>query len=462
MSSRFSAMLALLLMTFSASGAKPNLIFVMADDLGVGHLGSYGQKLIRTPNLDRMSAEGMRFTQAYAGSGVCAPSRSVLMTGLHTGHTPIRANGGGDALLPEDVTVAEVLRGAGYATGLFGKWGLGDAESAGVPSKQGFDEYLGYLHQVHAHRYYVEYLWHNDRKRELPGNQDGQRGTYAHDVIWDAGLDFVRRHKDRPFFLYLAPTIPHVELIVPEDSLAEYSGKFEETPFADPRPGYAAPKEPKATIAAMVTRLDRDMGRMFALLKELKIDENTLVIFTSDNGAQGGYGCHPEFFNATAGLRGLKTQLYEGGIRVPLIAWWPGKIKGGTATDEVWCPEDLMPTAGEIAGAKLRSDIDGVSVLPTLTGQGEQLRPAYRYWELQNGPRAPFMQAVRIGNLKAIRPRPNLPVELYDLKSDPSEARNVASQHPDVVKRAEQVMKDGRTTPRPLVPAQDFGGRPYR
>src|SRR5688572_7541707 len=445
-----------------AEGRKPNVIFIMADDLGYGHLGCYGQKHIRTPHIDRLAAEGMRFTQCYAGSAVCAPSRSVLMTGLHAGHTPIRANGGGQALLPEDVTVAEVLKKAGYATGMFGKWGLGDWGTTGVPSKQGFDEYFGYLHQVHAHRYYVEYLWKNDERYPLPGNADGKQGQYTHDVIMEEALDFVRRHRERPFFLHLTPTIPHVELIVPEVSRKEYLGKFEETPFDEPREGYADPTHPKATLAGMISHMDRSIGWLMELLKELKLDEDTLVFFTSDNGAQGGYGSHPEFFNATGGLRGVKTQLYEGGIRVPMIARWPGKIAPGSASAHVWAHHDVMATLAEVAGLEPPNGTDGISVLPTLTGRDAQQKHEYLYWELQNGPRAPFQQAVRLGDWKGYRKRAGAPLELYDLKTDPAESKDVVREHPQVAQRLERILKEARTEPRPQVEPVLPPGKKYQ
>ena len=434
-----------------AQARKPNIVFIMADDLGYGHLGCYGQKHIKTPHIDRMAKEGVRFTQCYAGSAVCAPSRSVLMTGLHAGHTPIRANGGGQALLPEDVTVAEVLKAAGYATGTFGKWGLGDWGTTGVPSKQGFDEYFGYLHQVHAHRYYVDYLWKNDERYPLAGNAGGKRGQYSHDVIMEEALSFVRRNRERPFFLYLTLTIPHVELIVPEASMKEYLGKFEETPFDEPREGYADPTHPKATLAAMISHMDRGVGELMALLKELGIDEDTLVFFTSDNGAQGGYGSHPEFFEATGGLRGVKTQLYEGGIRVPMIARWPGKIAAGGVSELPWQHCDVMATLAEVAGAEAPKETDGISVVPALLGERDQRRHEYLYWELQNGPRAPFQQAVRLGDWKGYRKRGGAALELYDLKNDVGESKDVASRNPEVVAKIERIMKAARTEPRAQV-----------
>ncbi|MCC6156337.1 MAG: sulfatase-like hydrolase/transferase, partial [Candidatus Hydrogenedentes bacterium] len=268
-----------------AQTKPPNIVLIMADDLGYGHLGCYGQEHIRTPNIDRLAREGTRFAQAYAGCSQCAPSRSVLMTGYHSGHTPVRGNSGGISLRAEDVTVAEVLQRAGYRTGLFGKWGLGDADTPGVPNKQGFDEFFGYLHQKHAHFYYTDYLWHNDSRFALPGNMDGKREQYTPDVILDRALDFIRESKEAPFFCFVSSTIPHHEWAVPESSLKEYSGNFDETrPEFRWREGYAFPKEPKATMAAMISHLDKGVGKIIQLLDELKLRENTLVLFTSDNG----------------------------------------------------------------------------------------------------------------------------------------------------------------------------------
>ena len=329
---------------------KPNIVFIMADDLGYAHLGAYGQEKIRTPNIDRLADEGIRYTQFYSGSTVCAPARSVLMTGLHTGHTSVRGNTGGLPIEPEDVTVAEVLREAGYTTGLFGKWGLGDHGTTGEPNLQGFDEFFGYLHQVHAHFYYTPFLWENDRQFPLEGNEDGARTTYSHDVITERALQFVRDHHEEPFFLYLAFTIPHTELLVPEESFAEYDGQF---PEPNPHPGnghYAAQEKPRTAFAAMVGRMDRDVGRLMALLDELGIGENTIVFFTSDNGGQRGWGVDLDFFEGNAPLRGGKMFMYEGGIRVPLLVRWPGRIEAGQESEHVWAFWDVLPTLAELVG----------------------------------------------------------------------------------------------------------------
>ena len=436
------------------AAGRPNIVFILADDLGYGDLGCYGQQQIRTPNLDRMAAEGTRFTDAYSGCTVCAPSRSVLMTGYHMGHTSVRSNPGGVPLLPADVTVAEVLQSAGYATGLFGKWGLGDLGTGGVPTRQGFDEFFGYLHQVHAHFYYPEYLIHNEEKFPLPGNREGRRETYSHDVIADRALDFIRRRRQGPFFCYVPFTIPHWELLVPEDSLAEYRGKFPETvPFIDARGHYANQEHPRAAYAAMITRLDRDVGRILTLLQELGIDEQTIVFFTSDNGAATPLR-KDDYFRSVGPLRGHKQNLYEGGIRVPSLVRWPGKAPAGRVSDHPWYFADFLPTAAELAGARAPAGLDGFSVVPALRGR-RQRRHEFMYWELprydaKTGEfrRETPMQAVRRGDWKAVRPAPDGPLELYNLREDIAETNNVAARYPKVFARVERYLKTARTPPR--------------
>jgi arylsulfatase A-like enzyme len=419
----------------------PNIVLIVADDLGYGHLGCYGQTKIRTPNLDRLAAEGMRFTQFYAGACVCAPSRSVLMTGLHTGHTPVRRNGGGNPLRDADVTLAEVLRRAPtpYATGGFGKWGLGTEDSPGAPTRQGFNEFFGYLHQVHAHFYYPYWLSDNGRQFMLPENESGQRGRYAHDVILDRGLDFIRRNskdKVRPFFCYLPVTLPHVELVVPEDSLRPYRGQFPEKPLPDPRPGYIGADEPYATFAGIVTRLDDGVGRVTDLLDELGLAENTLILFTSDNGPQAGaWADLVEFFDGNGPFRAEKGTLYEGGLRVPLIARWEGRIEPGVS-DRVCGFQDLLPTLAEAAGAELPANVDGISFLPTLLGEKGQKGHEFLYWEhFTGGNGDKFIRALRAGDWKIVQPKRDASFELYDLSADPGEMADVAAKHPDVVAR---------------------------
>ncbi|MCZ6514873.1 MAG: arylsulfatase, partial [Acidobacteria bacterium] len=327
------------------SAERPNIIFIMADDLGYGHLGSYGQEKIATPHIDQLAAEGMRFTQSYAGATVCAPSRSVLMTGLHGGRSPVRGNLGGQPLHDEDITLAEILKQAGYQTGGFGKWGLGVEGTSGHPLDQGFDEFVGYLHQVHAHFYYPYWLTDGHGTLLLPENEGRKQARYAHDVIAERALEFIRKNKDQPFFCYLPVTIPHVELAVPESSLEQYQGRWPETPGAEEkRPGYIVSQTPKATYAAMVSHLDRDVGRIAALVKELGIDQRTLIIFTSDNGGQSGVDVQEEFFQANGELRGYKGSMYEGGLRVPMIARWPGRIRPGAVSDHITHFADMMPT----------------------------------------------------------------------------------------------------------------------
>jgi arylsulfatase A-like enzyme len=445
----------------TADGSTPpNIVYIMADDLGYSDLGCYGQETIRTPNADRLAAEGMRFNQAYAGCTVCAPSRSVLMTGLHMGHTSVRSNPGGVPILPEDVTVAEVLKTADYRTGMFGKWGLGDIGTTGEPRKQGFDEFFGYYHQVHAHYYYPQFLYKNEEQYPLPGNKNNQRGQYSHDVIADQTLEFIRQSKDQPFFCYVPFTIPHLELLVPEDSLAEYRGKFPDKPYVDHRRGhYASQEHSRAALAGMITRMDRDVGRIMALLKDLGLDDNTIVFFTSDNGAASPLW-KDDFFNSTGGLRGHKQNFYEGGIRVPMIARWPGKIQAGAVSDHIWSFWDFLPTAAELAGAEAPEGRDGISVVPALLGPEAAGRPQqeheFLYWEMPryNWKAAEFAkeiprQAVRMGDWKAVRPEPDGPLELYNLAEDIGETRNVATEKPEVTARIEEYLKTARTQPRP-------------
>ena len=442
-----------------ANTRPPNVILIVADDLGYGHLGCYGQQKILTPHIDRLAAEGMRFTQFYAGGSVCAPSRSVLMTGLHTGHTPIRKNGGGSALRDDDVTMAEVLKRAGYATGGFGKWGLGTEASPGAPTRQGFDAFFGYLHQVHAHFFYPYWLSDNGERFMLPQNESGKRGAYSHDLILARGLDFIRGNKDRPFFCYLPVTLPHVELAVPEDSERPYRGKFPEEPIGD-RPGYITSDAPRATFAGMVSRLDDGVGQVVSLVRELGLDDNTLIVFTSDNGPQGDrWQPLADFFDGNGPLRGTKGTLYEGGIRVPLIARWPGKIKPGTTKDRVCGNQDLFPTFAEAAKASPPENIDGLSLVAALTG-GNAPAHDHLYWEHYT-PKG-RVQAVRSGNWKLVQPRAGEPFELYDLAKDEGETRNVAAEHPDVVAQLMAVAARAHTppredrTPEPRVGVKDY------
>ncbi len=425
---------------------RPNIIFILADDLGYGDPGCYGQERIKTPSLDRMAEEGMRFTQHYAGSTVCAPSRCVLMTGLHTGHCLVRGNAR-VPLRPSDVTVAELLKKAGYATGIVGKWGLGEPGSTGIPNKKGFDYWFGYLNQRHAHNYWPEYLWRNTEKVRLrnvvkpvnpPGGVATKRVEYSHDLFAKEALAFVERNKDRPFFLYLAYTIPHAN--------NEARQKGMEVPSLEPYADKDWP-EPQKGHAAMITRMDGDIGKLFVELKELGIDENTLVIFSSDNGPHKEGGADPRFFKSSGPLRGYKRALYEGGIRVPTLARWPGKIKPGSVSDHISGFWDFLPTCAELAGFKAPKDIDGISMVPTLLGKPQkQNKHEFLYWEFHEQGKK---QAVRMGDWKGVRlnvaRKPNGPIELYNLKTDIGEKNNVADQHPDIVAKIAQYMKTART-----------------
>jgi len=417
---------------------QPNIIYIMADDLGYADLGCYGQKEIQTPNLDRLAAGGMRFTQCYAGSTVCAPSRSVLMTGQHTGHTRVRGNfgkvggtlvldnGGPQRRVPleaEDVTVAEVLKQAGYVTGITGKWGLGEPATTGLPNRQGFDEWFGYLNQRRAHTYYPPYLWRNEEKVTLQGNQNGRRKEYSHDMFTDFALDFVTRHRSRPFFLYLAYTVPHARYEIP--STEPYTGK----PWPDDAKVHAA----------MITRMDRDIGRLMALLKELDIDRRTIVFFCSDNGAAKRW---EGVFDSCGPLRGHKGDLYEGGLRTPMIARWPGRVPAGKTSEAVWYFADVLPTLAELAGARPPDGIDGISVVPTLLGKKQATADRYLYWEFPGGT---LRQAVRWRHFKALRSAPDKPLELYNLAQDIAEQQNVAAEHPEVVARIERYLATART-----------------
>jgi arylsulfatase A-like enzyme len=407
-----------------------------------------------------MAGEGMRFTQFYAGSHVCGPSRSVLMTGLHTGHAPVRANDPAAHLYDEDLTLAEIPDQLGYATGVFGKWGLGTAGNSGHPNRQGFDEFLGFLSQRRAHSHYPYYLWRNQLQLPLTGNRGSARGQYAHDEIVAEALDFVRRNRAQPFFLYLPVTLPHVELAVPDDSERPYRGAFPKLALADPGSGSGGTDDAYATFAGMISRLDRDVGRLLALLDELGIDDRTLVLFTSDNGAQGDqFISLVDFFRGNGPLRGAKSEFYEGGIRVPLIARWPGRIEAGTVSDHVAAFWDLLPTIAELVGAEVPKEVDGISFAPTLTGGAAQPEHDYLYWEYVHQKRYQVLnweftyprgivQAVRMGDWKAVQPGPGAPFELYDLSSDLAERYDLAKQQPEVMSRIRTLLTSARTVAR--------------
>ncbi len=427
------------------SPRPPNIIFILADDLGYGELGCYGQEKIQTPYIDRLAAEGMKFTQAYAGSYSCAPSRSALITGLHTGHTPVRGGHSGEHLLDTDGTVAEVLKQAGYATGAFGKWGLGLEDTPGHPNRQGFDEFFGYLDHVHAHFYYPYFLWKDEAKFYLPENEGKKQVRYSHDEIHAQAMGFIQRNRDRPFFAYIPYTLPHSELVVPEDSLQLYRGKFVEEPLPDHRPGYKGADEPYATYAGMISRLDLHVGEIVALLKRLGIEEETVVFFSSDNGPQGkAWQRVTDFFDGNGPLRGYKAQFYEGGIRVPMIARWPGKITPGSVSHLVTAFWDFLPTAAELAGVESSFPVDGISVVPTLLGSGEpQATHPFLFWEFTNAHTS--SRAVRMGKWKGVQPASDTRWELYDLEKDPEESTNMAREHPEVLGKIDAYVVKARS-----------------
>lgn len=423
----------------------PNIVFIMADDLGIGHLGCYGQDKIRTPHVDRLAAEGMKFTQFYAGANVCAPARSTLMTGLHTGHTAVRNNGLDRFLYDEDVTVAEVLKKAGYATGGFGKWGLGRETGPGVATRQGFDTWFGQYSQVHAHFFYPYYLMSNLERFPLPENEGKKRGRYSQDVIHEQSLQFIEAHAKagRPFFAYIPTTLPHVELTAPADSWAEYRGKWKKIVRPDPRPGYLGSEDALPEFAGMVARMDQQVGEVMATLVRLGIDDNTIVFFTSDNGPQPGAwrDIFVDFFNGAAGRRGAKGDFYEGGIHVPLLVRWPGHIKPGTVTDLISYFPDVMPTLAELAGANTHlPKTDGLSFTPTLLGQKSQKKHDYLYWEAAGPEQSVNQQAVRWGDWKAVRGRSSGQWELFNLKDDVKEATDVSERHPTVIQRINAII----------------------
>ncbi len=431
-----------------AAPRKPNIIFILADDLGYGDLGCYGQSKIKTPNIDKLASEGIRFTDFYAGSTVCAPSRATLMTGLHTGHNVIRGNTHNLALGPAELTVAELLKQAGYHTGLVGKWGLGDEGSAGVPNKKGFDEFVGFLDQTHAHDYYTDHLARFDpknpdqRQNILYENQGGKKGLYVHDLFTMAATNFVRINKPdqfnqhRPFFLYLAYTIPHAN-----NEEGHRSGNGMQVPSDAPYSGESWP-QPQKNKAAMITRMDADIGKLMDELKQFKIEDDTVVWFSSDNGPHKEGGIDPKFFQSSGPLGGIKRDLYEGGIRVPMIVRWPAKIKAGEVSDQVWAFWDFLPTAAEIAQVKPPQKIDGISMLPTLLGKPQTNQHDFLYWEFHE---RGFQQAARMGDWKAVRPQAGEPLELYDLKKDIGEKQNVADKNPEIVAKIEDYLKSARS-----------------
>ena len=431
----------------------PNIIYIMADDLGYADLGCYGQEKIKTPHIDALASQGMRFTQQYSGAPVCAPARCVLMTGMHLGHAYVRDNwenrdgkfddfGGQLPLPPETITVAEQLKAAGYATGAFGKWGLGGVGTVGDPLNQGFDRFFGFNCQRHAHNLYPKYLVDDDRQRFLPGNDRGLTGdTYGPQAVADELLKFIRDNKDGPFFAYYPTVIPHLALQAPEEEIAKYRGLWDDPPYEGK--SYLPHPTPKACYAAMISFLDKQIGRVVSLLDELGLADNTVIIFTSDNGVTHlGEQVDYEFFESAGDFRGLKGSVYEGGIRTPMIVRWPGKVAPGTISDLMGSFYDVMPTLCDIAGAEQPPATDGISIVPTILGQSGQQEHEFLLWEFHGHG---GQQAVRMGDWKGVRvdcyTDANSPLELYNLGNDIGESTNVAAQHPDIVAKIEEIMK---------------------
>lgn len=478
----------------AASAARPNIVFILADDLGYGDLSCFGQTRFQTPNIDQLAREGMKLTAHYSGHNVCAPSRCALLSGKHPGHGYIRENRGGigedgegqEPVPAGELTLPLTLKRLGYTLGGFGKWGLGPVGSAGDPLRQGFDQFYGFNCQAVAHNYYPTHLWSNDTRVPLRNPKFAARFTlpagadtnspatyapftgreYAPDLIAAQALKFIRDHRDRPFFLYVPTTVPHLALQVPEDSLREFEGKFPETPYPGGR-GYLPQRAPRAAYAAMITRLDREVGRLLALVKEVGLDEKTIIVFTSDNGPlydQLG-GTDTEFFNSAGGFRGRKGSYYEGGFRVPCLVRWPGRIKAGAINDRVTGFEDWLPTLLELIGEKSATPagIDGVSFAPTLFDQPQEARP-FLYRE---SPGYGGQQCVRVGDWKLVRlhlnpgparRNPAQPTtELYNLARDPRETTDVAAQHPDIVAQLSAIAKE-QHTPSALWPVRVLDG----
>ncbi|MFW5756697.1 MAG: arylsulfatase [Tangfeifania sp.] len=445
--------------------AKPNIIYILADDLGYGDLSCQGQMHFQTPNIDRLAKEGITFTQHYAGSTVCSPSRSVLLTGQHTGHTPIRGNKrdgnkGNWPLDAEALTVAEILQENGYVTGAFGKWGLGYPGSEGDPNNQGFDEFYGYNDQTLAHNYYPWFLNHNQDTVWLDDNAGNGEGTYAPIPIHEQALKFLENNKDRPFFMYYPSVIPHAELFAPEQYMEKYRGKFlpeKEYKGADegaPRyktGGYGSQPESHAAFAAMINLLDDQVGEILSKLKELGLDENTIVLFSSDNGPHLEGGADPDYFDSNGPFKGYKRDLYEGGIRVPMLVRWPGKIEPGSKSHHVSAFWDVLPTFTDLIDAPTPENIDGISFLPSLLGEGNQKKHDYLYWEFheKNG-----RLAIRQGDWKLVRYDVFTPekttTELYNLTDDPGEENNIAEENPEMTSKLLQLLESART------PSEDF------
>lgn len=435
------------------SSEKPNIIFIMADDLGYNELGCYGQEIIKTPGIDNIAREGMKFTQFYSGSPVCAPSRCVLLTGYHTGHSFVRNNfeiKGGDGFLGQMpladsiLTIAEILKKVGYTTAAIGKWGLGRVNSEGDPNNQGFDLFFGYNCQRHAHNHYPRYLVRNQDTIRYEGNDRQLTGKYySQSEFMKEAIGFIHDNKDQPFFLYLPFAIPHLSIQVPEESLETYKGIIPEEDYE--HHGYLKHPYPRAGYAAMITNMDKGVGQILATLKELGLEEKTIVIFTSDNGPTYNRlgGSDSEFFKSAGEFRGFKGSVHEGGIRVPLVIRWPGKIKAGTVSDHISGFQDILPTLAEIAAAKtlIPANTDGISFVPTLRKTGTQNKHKYLYMEFPN---YGGQQMVRMGKWKGLRKdmfKRNMNIELYNLEEDISEQNDISLKYPDIVEKIREIMK---------------------
>ena len=450
---------ALIFAAVAKDRVPPNIIYILADDLGYGDLSCLGQEKFETPNIDALKAKGLFFSQHYSGSTVCAPSRSALLTGQHTGHTFVRGNQevqpeGQHPMPDEEILLSEMLKQGGYICGAFGKWGLGFPGSEGDPLNQGFDVFYGYNCQRLGHHYYPYHLWDNDQKVILEANAGTAKGTYAPELIHDRTLQFMEESKDQPFFCYVASIIPHAELAAPERYMNQFRGRIAErkayTGYDEGelfRKGpYQSQAEPHTAFAAMIALLDDQVGEIVAKTEELGIADRTLIIFTSDNGAHQEGGADPDFFNSNGPYRGHKRDLYEGGVHVPMMAYWPGRIAPGTTSEHISAFWDMVPTFTELAGVSTPESGDGISLVPTLFGQEGQREHKYLYWEFhERGGRV----AVRMGKWKGVRynvlKNPNHPMELYDLSKDPEERHNLAADYPETVAEIRRIMEEART-----------------
>ncbi len=436
---------------------QPNVVYILADDLGYGDLSCYGQEKFLTPNIDKLAKEGMLFTQHYSGAPVCAPSRSALITGQHSGHSPIRGNKEvepeGQYPLPKVAfTVAEMLKSDGYVTGAFGKWGLGFPGSEGDPLQQGFDTFYGYNSQALAHHYYPNHLWDNEIKVILTENEGTNNGQYAPDLIHQKALSFIETHKKESFFLYYASPLPHAELVAPKGYLDKFVGKFNPEKNYKAKPNnnglktgeYASQPQSHAAFAAMITLLDDQVGEIVAKIKELGLEENTIIIFTSDNGPHQEGGADPDYFNSNGILRGYKRDLYEGGIRVPMIAKWKDKIANGSKSNHISAFWDVMPTIAELTNTDISTTVDGISFLPTLLNKGNQKKHNYLYWEFHE---LAGRQAIRQENWKLIKydVNKNGSYQLYNLKDDISETNDLATKMPEKVAELSKILEASRT-----------------